>query len=99
MENVTSGLRPYVQELASAGLPVPEALPEVEHYNEQIDDDAFAELAWPQCQPPVAVLAGEQIDFVRHWQAQGWKVLTPDDLQAKGITYLIDHLAQLFAGV
>jgi DEAD/DEAH box helicase domain-containing protein len=99
LENVTSGLRPYVQELASAGLPVPEALPEVEHYNEQIDDDAFAELAWPQCQPPVAVLAGEQIDFVRHWQAQGWKVLTPDDLQAKGITYLIDQLAQLFAGV
>jgi DEAD/DEAH box helicase domain-containing protein len=98
LDEVMPSLRPYIQELAVAGLPVPDALPEVEHFNDQIDDDAFAELAWPQCQPPIALLAGEQIDFATHWQEQGWKVLTPDDLQAKGISYLIDQLVRPCAG-
>lgn len=98
LDNAMPSLRPYLQELASAGLPVPAAIPEVEHFNEQIDDDAFAKLAWPNCRPPIALLAGDQIDFAAQWQQQGWKVVTPDDLQARGISSLIDQLAQSLAG-
>jgi DEAD/DEAH box helicase domain-containing protein len=68
------------------------AIPEVEYFNDQIDDDAFAELAWPHCHPPMAILVGQQIDFIRRWQEQGWKVVTPDDLQARGINMLIEQL-------
>ena len=98
LEEVLPSLRPYVQELAAAGLPLPTALPEVEYFNEKIDDDAFAELAWPGCSPPIAVLAGDQTDFASTWQQQGWKVLTPDDLQAKGIANLIDLIATGISG-
>jgi DEAD/DEAH box helicase domain-containing protein len=98
MENVMPGLRPYVQELAIAGLPMPEAIPRVEHFNDQIDDDAFAEMAWPNCKPSIAILAGDQIDFASQWQNLGWKVFTPDELQAKGIGYLIDQLSQSLSG-
>lgn len=98
LDDVMSSLRPYVQELATAGLPVPAAIPKVEYFNEQIDDDAFAELAWPDGSPPVALLAGDQADFASEWQGQGWKVVTPDDLQAKGITHLIDLIGKGISG-
>ena len=94
----TQLLRPYVRELAMAGLPVPAAIPEVEHFSEHIKDDAFAELAWPRCKPPLAVLAGEQVDFTGQWQQEGWKIVTPDELQAKGISYLIDQLTNGLKG-
>jgi len=98
MDDVLPSLRPYVQELASAALPLPAALPKVEYFNEQIEDDAFAELAWPDCSPPVALLAGDQADFASAWQQQGWKVVTPDDLQAKGMAHLIDLIANGISG-
>jgi DEAD/DEAH box helicase domain-containing protein len=91
-------LRPYIQELACAGLPLPEALPQVEHFNDSIDDDAFAELSWPQYHPPIALLAGDQMAFTPQWQQQGWKILTSDDLQARGVSYLIDMVARSLAG-
>jgi DEAD/DEAH box helicase domain-containing protein len=93
LDEVVPSLQPYILELAAAGLPVPESLPQVEHFNDHIEDDAFAELAWPQCQPPICILAGDQTDFSARWQAQGWQVFTPDDLQARGMQPLIDHLA------
>ncbi len=99
LNDVTSALQPYIRELAAAGLPLPSAIPEVEHFNDQIDDDAFAELAWPQCQPPIALLAGEQIEFASKWQDQGWHVITPDEMQAKGTSYLIDQIANGLVGV
>ena len=77
---------------------MPAAIPQVEYFNEHIDDDAFAELAWPDCSPPVALLAGDQSDFAPEWQRQGWKVVTPDDLQAKGIIHLIDLLGKGISG-
>jgi len=92
LDEALSSLHPYLQELALAGLALPEAIPEVEYFNDQIDDDAFAELAWPHGHPPIAVLAGQQIDFTRQWQEQGWKVVTPDDLQARGINVLLEQL-------
>lgn len=98
LDNVTPSLRSFVQELAMAGLPVPQTIPQIECFNDQIEDDAFAELAWPKCSPPIAILAGDQTTFVKNWQEQGWKVITPDDLQAKGISYLVDQLAKCLAG-
>jgi DEAD/DEAH box helicase domain-containing protein len=95
---VLPSLKSYVLELAAAALPLPAALPKVEYFNEKIDDDAFAEMAWPACSPPIAVLAGDQIDFASAWQQQGWKIMTPDDLQAKGIAYLIDLIATGISG-
>ncbi|MDB2686770.1 helicase-related protein, partial [Mariniblastus sp.] len=91
-EEVTSSLRSLVDELANAGLPLPKSLPMVEHYNDSIDDDAFAEMAWPTLSPPVAVLAGDQEAFAPRWQEQGWKVFTPDSLQANGAAALIERL-------
>jgi DEAD/DEAH box helicase domain-containing protein len=98
LKNTTQVLRPYVKELAAAGLPVPAAIPKVEHFSERIDDDAFAELAWPHCKPPLAVLTGDQVDFASKWQGDGWKIFTPDDLPAKGISDLIDQLTKGLKG-
>jgi DEAD/DEAH box helicase domain-containing protein len=69
-------------------------MPVVEYFNEEMEDDAFAELAWPEQQPPVAILAGDQMTFQTKWQQQGWKIVTADDLQAKGIGYLLDQFAK-----
>lgn len=93
LKKTTQVLRSYVQELAAAGLPVPAAIPKVEYFSEHIEDDAFAELAWPECKPPLAVLAGDQVDFASQWQRYGWKIITPDELQASGINHLINQLA------
>ncbi len=98
LEATTAILRPTVEELAKAGFDGPHATPVVEHFNEQIDDDAFAELAWPALHPPVAVLVGDQAHFASQWQQQGWRVVTPNDLQARGISFLIDILTQAMSG-
>jgi DEAD/DEAH box helicase domain-containing protein len=90
-EGVCSGLRHCAEELATSGLHE-SMIPQVEYYNEKIDDDAFAEMAWPNCNPPVAVLAGDQESFLASWQEDGWKVFTPDQLQAQGIAALIEQL-------
>lgn len=98
LDEVMPSIRPYVQELAAADLPIPAALPVVEYFNEQIDDDAFAEFAWPDLGRPIALLAGDQADFAANWQEQGWKIVTADDLQAKGIAHLIDLITKELSG-
>jgi len=98
LDDVMPSLRPYVQDLAQAGLTGPGAIPQVEVFNDLIDDDAFAELAWPNGNPKIALLAGEQEGFAPQWSSQGWKVFTPDDLQAKGVTSLIDQIARSMKG-
>ncbi len=85
MEDVIAVLRPCVTLLAAADIPVPV----VEHYNDLIDD-AFAELAWPDNSPSVAVLSGDQADFVGKWQKLGWKTIVLDELQAKGNNWLVE---------
>jgi len=86
MEDVIAALRPCVTLLAAADIPVPV----VEHYNDLIDDDAFAELAWPDNSPSVAVLSGDQADFIGKWQKLGWKTIVLDELQAKGNNWLVE---------
>jgi len=98
VEQVTPGLRSYVLELAAAGLPVPAALPKVEHFNDDIDDDAFAELAWPDAKPAIALLAGDQEDFASQWQKLGWKVVVPDELQARGVEHLVELILKGIQG-
>jgi DEAD/DEAH box helicase domain-containing protein len=90
-DGVFSSLRHVVEELA-VSLPSGSRVPKVEYYNENIDDDAFAEMAWPEREPPIAVLAGDQEAFVRRWQEGGWRIFTPDQLQAQGVTVLVEQL-------
>ncbi|MBF0233005.1 MAG: DEAD/DEAH box helicase [Desulfamplus sp.] len=82
-EETVSVFYPLVERLSMAGSPIPE----VEYYNDAVDSDAFAELAWPDLSPPVAVLAGEQADFSENWQKDGWKVVVPNDLEINGIEW------------
>lgn len=86
LDEVASVLHPYISVLAAAE----SVVPKVEFFNDHIDDDAFAEMAWPACVPPVAVLAGDQVDFAGKWQKLGWKIVVPADLQAKGGNWLAD---------
>ena len=95
---VMPSMRPYVQEMAAANLPSPAGVPVVEHFNPQVDDDVFAELAWLGCKPPVALLAGEQVSFASQWQSQGWKVFTPDELQAHGVNSIIEQILKSITG-
>lgn len=85
-EEVIPSLHSVVNELAAAGVPLPVAAYEVE----EIADDAIAELAWVECSPRIAVLAGEQIYLASAWQASGWVIVTTDDLQARGTVFLIE---------
>jgi DEAD/DEAH box helicase domain-containing protein len=87
-EEVIASVQTLVEGLAAAQVPVPEAAYE----DEAIDDDALAELAWPDRSPPLAVLAGDQASLASAWQAAGWKVVTADELQAKGNSTLIELL-------
>ena len=89
IKEVTTPLRPYVQKLA---VELEDLVPQVEFFNNNIDDDAFAELAWPEINKPIVILAGDQISFSEKWQGLGWQVVVPEDIHARGITWLIDLL-------
>lgn len=94
VEETTSKLHTFIPVLAAAGIPAPQ----VELFNEQIEDDAFAEIAWPKCVPPIAVLAGDQEDFAAKWQKLGWKVATVEELQVKGGNWLADMVKSSVKG-
>lgn len=98
LDQVMPSLRGYVQEMAASNLPEPAGIPLVEYFNPQSTDDVFAELAWPTCKPPIALLAGEQVSFAEQWQSQGWKIFTPDELQAHGVSSIIEKLLKSIAG-
>ncbi|SLM31713.1 putative RNA helicase [Desulfamplus magnetovallimortis] len=89
-EETVSAFYPLVERLAMEASPIPE----VEFYNDAVDGDAFAELAWPDLSPPVAVLAGEQIDFSEKWQGDGWKVVVPDDLEINGLAWFLNIMSE-----
>ena len=87
-------LKPLVEALAKTDIPIPS----VEHVNEDIDDDAFAEMAWDFQSKKVAVLAGDQIHFATEWQKQGWKTILPSDIEAKGIEWTANQIRKLAKG-
>ena len=88
INDTTSQLRPVVYSMAKTDIP----LPIVEYFNDSIDDDAFAELAWQNLSPPIAILAGDQTDFANMWQNQGWKIIVPEEIETNGNNWLIDHI-------
>lgn len=90
-DDMISSLKPVVEALAKTDIPVPCA----EYVNDTIDDDAFAELAWVSDHVRIAVLAGDQADFATAWQDQGWRVILPDDIEAKGVDWLIDEIKRI----
>lgn len=83
---VCQKVRLYIRELKSAGV----AEPLIEFFNEEVDVDAFAELAWPDAK--VALLVGEQSDFASKWQRAGWRVVVLSELQTKGVGIIVDYL-------
>ena len=67
-------------------------IPEVEFYHDELADDACAEVAWTE--KKIVVLVGDQASFADRWQAIGWRVVTPDDLAARGTEWFVN----LFGG-
>jgi DEAD/DEAH box helicase domain-containing protein len=94
LDQATPSVRPYIPALSAAGMPVPQ----VEYYPNQLDGDAFAELAWPELPQPVAVLVGDQTTFADQWQDHGWMVIPLRDIQAEGVTWLIETVTNGMIG-
>jgi len=88
IDNTISAFYPLVESLVEEEVQIPE----VEYYNDAVDPDTFAELAWPDLNPPVAILAGEQVDFSEKWQDDGWKIVIQDDLQINGMEWFVNLL-------
>ena len=82
---VITSFQTLVDALAAAQVPLPEAAYE----DEDIGEDAIAELAWLEHTPPIAVLAGDQATLASDWQNAGWQVVTAEDIQADGPKSLI----------
>lgn len=85
-EEVISSFQGLIDELAAAG----SSLPKVAYEDDAVGEEAVAELAWPNHASHIAVLAGDQVSLTSVWQAAGWKVITAEDLRAKGHQVLID---------
>ena len=86
LDEVVGPVRSFVEQLSGTELPVPE----VEFFMPDQDDDAFAELAWPDASMPLAVLAGDQVDFAAAWQQRGWRVATVEEARSMGIPALAE---------
>lgn len=83
-------LEPLVKSLSQAG----RVVPETEYHDEALEDELFAELAWPENRPPIAFLAGDQGSFTGKWQQAGWTVITDADLQGRGIKWVVSQVPE-----
>ncbi|MDM8517022.1 DEAD/DEAH box helicase [Desulfobacterales bacterium HSG16] len=83
LTDVIPSLKQIVKILAVRDIPVPV----VEYYNENINDDASAELAWDTTDPKIAVLAKDQEEFADQWQQLGWKVVMYEEIEVKGFDW------------
>jgi len=86
LQLVVGSLVAQLRQIAERGFPIPE----VEFYHSELADDACAEVAWAE--KKIVVLVGDQTSFADRWQAIGWKVVTPDDLAAKGTEWFANLL-------
>jgi DEAD/DEAH box helicase domain-containing protein len=86
LDEVITRFEPTVKALAAAGCRVPE----VEYYSDELGDELFAELAWPGLDTPIALLSGDQASFADRWQQAQWRIITANDLQARGTPWLCD---------
>lgn len=55
-------------------------------------DDLVAELAWPDHNPPLAILTGGQFEYASEWENDGWKTIDGRALVQTGLGPLIDFL-------
>lgn len=81
-------LDPLIRAMASAGCNIPE----VAYESEEVSQDAFAELAWPDGEQPIVLLIGDQGFFSEKWSAAGWKVVTDKDVMALGNAGIVAQL-------
>jgi DEAD/DEAH box helicase domain-containing protein len=95
LQSVASSVQPLAQTMAMAELPPPE----VEFYADGLEDEAFAEMAWPALSKPVALLVGDEASFASNWEALGWTVVTPADIHAKGIDWMISEIRARMKGI
>lgn len=65
---------------------------ELEHYSDDVSDDAFAELAWPDENDVTVILVGDQASYSHKWSEAGWRVFTGMDIQAIGIAEVVKQL-------
>ena len=94
LDETLSSLEKLVREMANQRC----ELPEVEHYSDDLGNELFAELAWPNAYPPVAVLVRDQASFASKWAEAGWKVITEKDLQTHGDTWCVEQLPKHDSG-
>jgi DEAD/DEAH box helicase domain-containing protein len=88
LAEIVGNLDPLIKALAAAG----RAVPQVEFYCDDLSEDLFAELAWPDLETPVALLTGDQASGADQWQQAGWRVITDGELTARGTQWLVDLL-------
>ncbi|QTA83839.1 putative uncharacterized ATP-dependent DEAD/DEAH box helicase [Desulfonema limicola] len=91
LEETVASLEPFVKKAAAANC----AVPKVEYYSNDLDEELFAELAWPHIPQPIALLTGDQRNFAAKWQDAGWIVITDRGLQVQGYEYLIKQLPKI----
>lgn len=87
-EDTLTSLKPVVEKLAFADVQVPF----VEYFDENLDEDAFAELAWHFPNRKIAVLAGDQVLLADLWRQNEWAVILPEDIEANGIEWLASQI-------
>lgn len=88
LEDAVGHVRKLIPLLAAAGC----ALPEGEYYSDDLADDLFAELAWPDADTPIAILAGTQEEFAVQWQTAGWHAMTMKEIEERGEQWCIKQL-------
>jgi DEAD/DEAH box helicase domain-containing protein len=88
ISEVITALEPFVRILAKSD----KMMPEVEYYDDNLGDELFAELAWPDVSKPIAVLTGDQASFANQWQQAGWKIITNDDFAALGLKNCVNQI-------
>ena len=94
LEETISSMDALVRAMASAAC----ALPEVGYEDESIADDALAEFAWPECDPPVVLLIADQMHQHAKWNKAGWKVFTEQDSETLGLQGLAHAIASATNG-
>ena len=92
LDEVVSVAKPMVRELSNSDLPLPGSLPLVGYEDLTLKEESFAELAWPNNEPKIAVLAGEQASFSSQWLAAGWTVYSFEALPPEATSEIVGLL-------
>jgi DEAD/DEAH box helicase domain-containing protein len=86
IESCASSLETFIRTIAVREC----TLPETEYYSDDLPDDAFAELAWPE--DLVVFLMGDQVSYCSKWGDAGYQIYTDQDIHALGINEIVNRL-------